>query len=121
MLFRHFTALLFASTASALFAIDAAANPQFSVENQSDKRVKIHIYNGDDPLCAEPSKTRTLEAGESKDLHCNGHGKGRCKIEVLSKGKLLCEDDLNTCNSGAMRVKNDSYLIITRDSDCELE
>ena len=121
MLFRHLTTLLFASTASALFAIDAAASPQFSVENQSEKRVKINIYNGDDPLCAEPSKTRTLEAGESKNIHCHGNGRGRCKVEVLSKGKLLCEDDLNTCNSGAMKVKNDSLLIITPESECDLE
>jgi len=121
MLLRHFTALLFAAATSALFAMKADAKPEFSIENQSDKRIKIHIYNGDDSLCATPSKTRTLEAGESKDLHCQGHGKGRCKIEVLSKGKLLCEDDLNTCNSGAMRVKNGSFLIITSESDCDLD
>lgn len=121
MLLQQLAALILASSACAFFAIDAAAEPEFSVENQRDKRLRVLIYNGDDSLCASPDKTRTLKAGESKTFHCDGNGKGRCKIEITSKGKLLCEDDLNTCKKGAMKVKNGAHLIITSDSDCNFE
>ena len=120
MLFRPLAALLIASTATAFFAMDASAKPKFSVENKSNKRVKILIYDGDDSVCSAPDQTKGLGAGDTKTLKCNGGGTGRCKVEVLSEGKPLCKDDLNTCKRKAMNVKNGGQLIVARGVGCDI-
>lgn len=120
MLFRHLTVLAIASTATAFFAMDAAAKPKFSVENNSNKRVKVLIYDGDDSACAAPDQTKGLGAGETKTLKCNGGGTGRCKVQVLLERKTLCEFELNTCKGEAMIVKNGRHLAVTRGSGCRI-
>ena len=120
MLFRHLAVLIIASTATAFFAMDAAAKPKISVENNSNMRVKVLIYDGDDSVCSAPDQTKTLGAGETKTLKCNGGGTGRCKVQVLLQGKTLCDFERNTCKRKAMIIKNGRHLAVTRGSGCRI-
>ncbi len=119
MLLRHLAALIIASTASAFFSMDAAANPRFTVENNSNESVVIRIFNGDDKTCITPSKTKTVKANKSKRMGCEGNGTGHCIVQVNSKrGKKLCENYKRSCS---LEVPKDNRLVIDGTRWCDVE
>jgi hypothetical protein len=99
----------------------AEASPRFTVANKTDKSLSVEIYNGDDSVCMQSSKTKQLAPGETYTYGCNGHGKGRCKIEILKGGNRICGALKNTCNT-AIKMPDDSVLYIFKTEngfDCE--
>ncbi len=91
----------------------ADASPRFTVDNQSDKTIKIVIFNGDDSECRTPAKTKTMSPGKTNTFGCEGNGKGRCKIYPKKDGHYFCEDMMNTCGNDALKVPDKSTFKIT--------
>lgn len=118
MLSRHLAALAIATTTSAFFAMDASANPRFTVESQSDLNVKIHIFNGNDPSCGATFKSKKLKAGKTKTFGCEGHGTGRCKVKVWYKDIRVCGEANTVCGGTAIPVKNGQRLVLSDESGC---
>ena len=121
MLFRHLTTLAIASAATAFFAMDASANPRFSVESQSDVKLKIEIFKGDDSACLVPDKAKKLKAGKTKVYGCEGNGTGVCKVKVWFKGIRVCENQSSACNGTAIRMKDGQRLVLSDESGCSVE
>lgn len=100
------------------FAIAASpgadASPRFTVQNDSDKKVFIDIYDGDDAVCSIQDKTKIASAGETDTYGCNGGGTGRCKVEFTSGDKRICKNLDNTCSNSVAKVKDDATVVITR-------
>lgn len=118
MILKSFSALIIASTASAIFTMEAAANPRFSVQNNTNQRVSVDVYNGNDKTCTVPSKTKTVKAGKSKTIGCEGHGTGNCIVHVYKKknGKKVCKNDFWTCGK---EVSNGEWLMVDGSKDCD--
>lgn len=91
----------------------ADASPRFTVDNQSDKTIKIVIFNGDDSECRVPAKTKTLSPGKANTYGCDGNGKGRCKIYPKNDGHYICDDMMNTCGNDALKAPDNSTFKIT--------
>ena len=89
----------------------AEASPRFTVGNKTDKSLSVEIYNGDDSVCMQSSKTKQLAPQETDTYGCDGNGKGRCKIEIFKGGKRICNALENTCNT-AIKMQDDSILYI---------
>ncbi len=101
----------------------AEASPRFTLANKTNKSLSVDIYNGDDSVCMEASKTKQLSAGETDTYGCAGKGKGRCKIEIFKGGDRICKSLSDTCNT-AIKVKDDSILYIYKTSsgyDCQFQ
>lgn len=125
MLFRHLATLIIASTASAFFATDAAANARFKIQNDSGERVKIEVYNGNDTECVSEAKTKKVPKGKTKAMGCKGKGTGLCKIKVYAKGKEICKSKKDHCagtkiSDKAIRVEDGWTVEITDQLHCKL-
>ncbi|MEL7389336.1 MAG: hypothetical protein AAFN76_06105 [Pseudomonadota bacterium] len=121
MLHRPPSALAIAAATSALFTMDASANPRFSVENQADAKVKILVFSGNDSTCAIEEKSKPLKAGKSKNFGCYGGGKGRCKVRVMFKGTRVCGDANSSCKGTAIKVKDGGHLVLSNEDGCYVE
>ena len=124
---RDFTTLAMSAVISLGIALSASptaeASPRFTLANKTDKSLSVDIYNGDDSVCMEASKTKQLSAGETDTYGCEGNGKGRCKIEIMKGGNRICKSLSNTCNT-AIKVKDDSVLFIYKSEsgyDCQFK
>jgi len=110
MLFRHLAALVIASTASAFFAMDAAASSRFKVQNESGKRLKIEVYNGNDTDCVSEAKTKKVPRGKTVSMGCKGKGMHLCKIKVFANDKEICKSKEKHCSGTAV---SDKAIIVT--------
>jgi len=112
------------SVGLALAASPAAdASPRFTIKNDSSKKVFVDIYDGDDSICTTPDKTKIASAGETDTYGCNGHGKGRCKVEFIANDKTICKNLNNTCSGSVAKIKNSETVRITKQDGkftCEL-
>jgi len=66
MLIKPLTHLALAAAAGLLFAASAEASPRFTIENASDDKIKVYIYNGDDTSCNEEAKTKKVRSDERR-------------------------------------------------------
>lgn len=92
----------------------AEASPRFTIQNDSNKKVVVDIYDGDDAVCSLQDKTKIASAGETDTYGCNGGGKGRCKVEFTSGDKTICKNLNNTCSDSVAKVKDGATVVITR-------
>lgn len=125
MLLRHLAALIIASTASALFSMDAAANSRFKVQNDSEERLKIEVYNGNDTDCVSEAKTKKVPREKTKSMGCQGKGMKLCKIKVFANNKEICKSKEKHCSGTAVSDKaiivNDGWTVeITDQLHCKL-
>ena len=93
----------------------AEASPRFTVQNDSDKKVIVDIYDGGDSVCSLADKTKVASAGETDTYGCNGQGKGRCKVVFSSGDKDICKGLNNTCSNTVAKVKDKATVVITRE------
>ncbi len=92
----------------------AEASPRFTVQNDSNKKVIVDIYDGGDSVCSLADKTKIASAGETDTYGCNGQGKGRCKVVFTSGDKDICKNLNNTCSKSVAKVKDGATVVITR-------
>jgi len=121
MLFKCFNALIIAASASAIFTMEAAANPRFTVESDSELNVEIEIFSGDDSTCIVPDKFKKLKSGKTKTFGCEGNGTGRCKVRVVYKNIRVCGNANKACGGTAIRVKDGKRLVLSDDDGCYVE
>lgn len=125
MLLRHLAALIIASTASAFFSMDATANSRFNVQNNSNEKVKIEVFKGNDTECVSEAKTKKVSKGKTKSMGCEGKGMGLCKIKVHAKGKEICKSKKKHCSGTpvsdkAITVEDGWTVEITDQLHCKL-
>ena len=114
MLIKSLTGLALASAAGLFFSLSAEANPRFTVENSSDEKIKIFIYNGGDQTCTAAAKTKKLSPGKTETYGCTGNGKGRCKVRFFSQvDGEFCKSERNTCSGKAIKVDGGSTTKIS--------
>ena len=106
MFLKALTALALASAASLLFTMTAEANPRFTVENDSKKKVTVYIFSGDDGICSFEEKQKTVKSGNTASFGCHGHGTGRCKIMLYVNDEQVCRSDRDTCNTSAIKMRD---------------
>lgn len=96
----------------------AEASPRFTVTNETDTKINVYIFKGDDPFCTLEEKLKSVSAGETDTYGCTGNGKGQCKVQFYASGNEVCKDDRNTCNKNAIKADGGSAFVITKnDSD----
>lgn len=105
MLLRYLAPLLIASIASVFFTMDAAANSRFKVQNDSNERIKIEVFKGNDTECVTEVKTKTVPKGKTKGMGCEGKGTGQCKIRVFKDSKQICKSKTRHCSGTAVSDK----------------
>lgn len=123
MLIKPLTALVLAAAAGLFFTLSAEANPRFKIENATDKKIKVHIYNGDDTVCHTTASQGKVMPGNTKSFGCKGNGKGKCKVKLFSGSKRHCRNDRNTCVGKAIKMPGGSRAkveIIDDISVCEI-
>ena len=77
----------------AIWAPDHAfANSRFTVDNQSDGKLTVTIFNGNDATCDIAAKTHHVGAGNKDSFGCEGGGNQRCKVKVQEGGHRACSD-----------------------------
>lgn len=125
MILRHLATLIIASTASAFFSMDAAANSRLKVQNNSNEKVKIEVFKGNDTECVSEAKTKKVSKGKTKSMGCEGKGMGLCKIKVYAKGKEICKSKKKHCSGTpisdkAITVEDGWTVEITDQLHCKL-
>ena len=105
-----------------LIANQAAANSRFTVQNDSDRKVTIGIFNGDDGTCTVSIKVKSVNSGETESYGCAGGGKHRCKLSFQygSSNSSACDDLYDTCQSQTVKVANGETVVITDLQDCRI-
>ena len=91
----------------------AQASPRFTVVNDTDTKVNVYIYKGDDPFCSFSEKLKSVSVGETDSYGCDGNGKGQCKVQFYAKGDEICKRDRNTCNKNAIKAKAATTITLT--------
>lgn len=75
-----------ASTLLALLIVAApglaSATSHFTLKNNSNDKIKLQIYDGDDNICLADAKGVDIEGNSSKSISCTGGGKQRCRVAV---------------------------------------
>lgn len=103
--------------------LNASASPRFTVENQSDTKLNVYIFTGDDAVCTFEQKLKYVSAGKTESFGCTGDGKGQCKVQVYAEGDEICKSDRNTCNKNATKIAGGKTLTVTQSGDdysCEV-
>lgn len=107
------------------FTAPAQAGSHFKVTNNSDSGVQVKVYNGSDAVCSASRETSRVGKGKTKDFHCKGQGKDRCKVElsVPNNNDRLCKDLYNTCGKSARTIADGNVIAVngTGDGDCAIE
>lgn len=121
---RTFAGLALATAAGLCLTLSAEANPRFTVENASDDKIEIYIYNGDDTQCITEAKTKKISPGETESYGCTGNGKGKCKVKFFYTIDQICRSNRNTCNGKAIKLDGGSKVKISSDNDtfvCDID
>ncbi|MEL7389344.1 MAG: hypothetical protein AAFN76_06145 [Pseudomonadota bacterium] len=121
MLIRPLISLTLAAMAGLVFTLSAEANPRFKVENTTDSKIDVHIFNGDDTSCHTANVVRTVSSKETKSLGCKGNGKGKCKIKLTSDDGRVCKDSRNTCGRRAIKMQAKSKAIVRETTETDEE
>lgn len=113
MLIKPLNTLALTIVAGLFFSLSAEANPRFKVENTTDSKVDVFIYNGDDTSCHTALMVRTVKAKQTKSFGCKGGGKGKCKIKLSSHDERACKESRNTCSGRAIKMPAKSKAIVS--------
>lgn len=114
MLIKPLISLSFAAIAGLFFTLSAEANPRFKVENTTDSKIDVYIYNGDDTSCHTALVVRTVKGKETKSFGCKGNGKGKCKIKLFSDDERACKESRNTCSGRAIKMQAKSKAVVSQ-------
>lgn len=60
----------------------ASATSHFTVQNNSNDKIKLQVYDGDDSICFQEAKDVDVDGNSSKSFSCTGGGKQRCRVAV---------------------------------------
>lgn len=113
MLIKPLTHLALAAAAGLLFAASAEASPRFTIENASDDKIQVYIYNGGDTSCETEAKTKMVSPGETESFGCTGNGKGKCKVQFFFDIDQICKSERNTCSGKAIKLDGGSKTKIS--------
>lgn len=100
-----------------IVTLKAEASPRFSVANDTDAKINVYIFKGDDSFCTFEEKLKSVSAGETDSLGCTGDGKGQCKVQFYADGDEVCKTDRNTCNKNATKVAGGETVTVTQTGD----
>ena len=98
-------------------APSAEASPRFTVTNETDTKINVYIFTGNDSVCTWEEKLKSVSAGETDHYGCTGNGKGQCKVQFYAKGDEICKSDRNTCNKSAIKAEGGSTFVLSKDGD----
>ena len=98
-------------------ALNAAASPRFTVENNTDTKVNVYIFKGDDTLCTLEEKFKSVSAGKTESMGCTGDGKGQCKVQFYANGSEICKSDRNTCSKNAIKIAGGKTATVSQSGD----
>lgn len=114
MFVKSLAVLTLASLVGLGASFGAEASPRFTVENTSDDKIKIFIYNGGDQTCTAAAKTKKVSPGETETYGCTGNGKGKCKVRFFSQiDGEFCKSERNTCSGKAIKLDGGSTTTIS--------
>lgn len=113
MFVKHILASSFIVASALMFTFEANANSRFTLDNQTDKKLMVLIYNGDDSICTTAAKSKNVKAGNSNSYGCEGRGNHRCHIRVYQDKSKVCKSPKNACNSSAIKVPNGSTITVS--------
>ena len=93
---------------------------EFEVVNMTGGRVEIQIFENADKSCSNWQSKRVVAKKSRKVLHCTNDvdtKNNRCKIRVkhLGKDQMVCKDLRNECDKIAIRVPDESRILILTD------
>jgi hypothetical protein len=92
----------------------ASATSHFTVKNQSNQKVTLSIYDGDDSSCIFDAKGESVDSGATKSFTCTGGGKQRCKVAVSVPeydSDEACEQIATGCGTVALVVIPDGETL----------
>lgn len=129
---RELSRVLALATIVATFGLaEAEANSRFKVQNDSETKVLVNIFNGDDSICAAEAKHHTVGAGDEQGMGCTGGGKNRCKARISArdtddgKWEQICLGINNGCGDNVVILPNHARLVISGSSwdntSCKIE
>jgi hypothetical protein len=103
----------------------ASATSHFTVKNQSNHKVTLSIYNGDDSSCIFDAKGGSVNSGATNSFSCTGGGKQRCKVAVSVPDygdDEACEQITSGCGTVALVVIPDGETLVVEINynDCSL-
>ena len=118
MLIKPMISLSLTALAGLFLTLSAEAKPKFTIENETWENIRVETFNGDDPLCASPLKSKVVSKFDSRSFTCKGGGTGKCKVRVYvnipnMNNRLLCRTKSNTCNGHGIKVKDGATLKLT--------
>lgn len=109
---KSLTDLAVAAALALIFAANANANPRFTIQNTSDDKIKVYIYNGGDTSCTEEAKTKPVSPGKTETFGCTGNGKGKCKVQFFFDIDQFCKSERNTCSGKAIKLDGGSKTTV---------
>ena len=60
----------------------ASATSHVTVQNNSNSKIKLQIFDGDDTVCLADAKSVDVDGNSSQSISCTGGGKQRCRVAV---------------------------------------
>jgi len=114
MLNTAFPCLAIATVAGLFLTPIAEASPRFTIENNTDRTVKIDIYSGDDTSCLDNEKRRSVGPFKTKTFGCTGDGKGKCKVQFSVDSVAICGKQENTCGGKAVKMDGGARAKVSR-------
>lgn len=114
MLKNALNSLALAAAAGLFLTAVADASPRFTIENKTERTLKIDIYSGGDTSCLDSEKRRSVGPNKTETFGCTGNGKGKCKVQFSVDSKPICGKQENTCGGKAVKMEGGSRAKISR-------
>lgn len=115
MISRLMTIGLVAAVASSVVAMAAMAESdhdiRFTVTNNTDAKVRVAIYNGDDWSCNGERDTEYVTPSKTKTFSCSGNGMNVCRVTTQTAGepKVNCVSRKNGTELVCKQHNSGSY------------
>lgn len=113
----------FWSEANGQMADEGIQYSRFEVVNRSDGRVKIEIFKSTDKSCTNPQRKIIVRKNIRDQMRCvnkSSDKRNRCKIRVTylgnKKNKVVCKDLSNECHKTAIRMPDQSRIVVDPDA-----
>ena len=113
MLIKLLTSRALATVAGLILVASADASPRFTIQNASDDKIKVYIYNRGDRSGTEEAKTQKVSPGKTETYGCTGNGKGKCKVQFFFDIDQICKSERNTCSGKAIKLDGGSKTKIS--------
>lgn len=124
MLIKPLAGLLLGIVAGLFSSASAEVSSRFTVENDTDRNLRVRIYNGDDMRCTSHDKQKFLPARGTATYGCTSAGESKCKVQFHISNRQICGSEKNACDKRAIKLEGGTTTrisVVDDEYQCEID